>query len=111
MSDISAAPSIDRRPLKTRSRAWAGELAMKVATKGITPNEISTAGIWISALGFGCLWGAGKWQHGYGWLLLFPAAVCVQTRLLCNMMDGMVAVEGGLKGKGGELYNEVPDRI
>lgn len=27
------------------------------------------------------------------------------------MMDGMLAVEGGLKSGTGELYNEIPDRI
>jgi phosphatidylglycerophosphate synthase len=35
----------------------------------------------------------------------------VQLRLLCNLLDGMVAVEGGRKSKVGALYNEVPDRI
>lgn len=102
-------PAPDRRPLKTRSREWAGELALKLAAKGITPNEISVAGIWIAVFGFGMLWGAGHWPAG--WILLLPAAVCIQGRLLCNMMDGMVAIEGGLKAKGGELFNEVPDRI
>ena len=32
-------------------------------------------------------------------------------RLLCNMLDGMLAVEGGLKTPSGELYNELPDRL
>jgi hypothetical protein len=31
-----------------------------------------------------------------------------QLRLLCNLLDGMVAVEGGRKSKFGVLYNEVP---
>ena len=35
----------------------------------------------------------------------------MQLRLLCNMMDGLVAVEGGLKSKAGDLFNEAPDRI
>lgn len=98
-----------RRPLKSRSYIWARELAMKAATKGITPNEISTAGIGVAVVGFVCLWAASRWQ--IGWLFLLPAAVCIQLRLLCNMLDGMVALEGGLKEKGGELFNEVPDRI
>ena len=44
------------------------------------------------------------------WNLLAGAA-CVQLRLLCNMLDGMVAIEGGKKSKVGALYNEVPDRV
>ncbi|MBC7980348.1 MAG: CDP-alcohol phosphatidyltransferase family protein [Armatimonadetes bacterium] len=39
------------------------------------------------------------------------AAVMIQARLLCNMMDGMVAIEGGRKSVTGDLFNEVPDRI
>ena len=29
---------------------------------------------------------------------------------MCNLLDGLVAVEGGLKGRGGDLFNEAPDR-
>jgi phosphatidylglycerophosphate synthase len=32
-------------------------------------------------------------------------------RLLCNLFDGMVAIEGGKKSDIGSLYNEFPDRI
>jgi len=35
----------------------------------------------------------------------------IQLRLLCNLLDGMMAVEGGKKSKTGELYNELPDRV
>jgi phosphatidylglycerophosphate synthase len=43
--------------------------------------------------------------------LLVGAAVAIQLRLLCNLLDGLVAVEGGLASPDGELFNEVPDRI
>jgi phosphatidylglycerophosphate synthase len=39
------------------------------------------------------------------------AAVAIQLRLLCNMLDGLLAVEGGFKSRLGDLYNEIPDRI
>jgi phosphatidylglycerophosphate synthase len=42
--------------------------------------------------------------------LLLAGVAGVQLRLLCNLLDGMVAVEGGLKGKAGDLFNEAPDR-
>ena len=32
-------------------------------------------------------------------------------RLVCNLLDGMVAIEGGRKSKVGAIYNEFPDRI
>ena len=42
---------------------------------------------------------------------LLACAAGIQLRLLCNLLDGMVAVEGGRKSKVGVLYNEVPDRV
>lgn len=56
---------------------------------------------------------------GSGWVaglasrvtLLLLAAVCIQARLLCNLFDGLVAVEGGQRTPTGEIYNELPDRI
>jgi len=44
-------------------------------------------------------------------LLLVLAAVGIQGRLLCNMLDGMVAIEGGRQTKSGEIFNDLPDRI
>lgn len=44
-------------------------------------------------------------------ILLAVAAVCIQLRLLCNMLDGMMAVECGKRTKCGEIYNEFPDRV
>lgn len=37
--------------------------------------------------------------------------VCMQSRLLCNLFDGMVAIEGGKKSANGDLYNDMPDRF
>jgi phosphatidylglycerophosphate synthase len=55
---------------------------------------------------------------GVAALLWMPApwnfllcAVGVQLRLICNLLDGMVAMEGGHKSACGALYNELPDRI
>ena len=45
------------------------------------------------------------------WLAWLAAAACVQLRLICNLLDGMVAIEGGRKSKVGAIYNEFPDRI
>jgi phosphatidylglycerophosphate synthase len=40
------------------------------------------------------------------------SCVCgVQLRLLCNLLDGMVAVEHGKQSQLGVLYNELPDRV
>jgi phosphatidylglycerophosphate synthase len=39
------------------------------------------------------------------------AAVFIQLRLIANLLDGMVAVEGRKGGPTGDLWNEAPDRI
>ena len=43
--------------------------------------------------------------------MLVAAAAGVQLRLLCNLLDGMLAVEEGLKTRTGEIYNDLPDRL
>lgn len=43
-----------------------------------------------------------------GWV---AGAAMIQLRLLCNLMDGMVAIEGGKKSATGDLWNEIPDRL
>jgi phosphatidylglycerophosphate synthase len=102
--------SEDRRPLKSRSFGWVQSLARKLAERGMQPNSISTAGIGFAAIGFVAMWGAGRgWP--FAWFFLLLAAVAIQGRLLCNLLDGLVAIEWDRKQKGGELYNEVPDRV
>jgi phosphatidylglycerophosphate synthase len=43
--------------------------------------------------------------------LLAGAATLIQVRLLANLMDGMVAIEGRRRSVTGELFNEIPDRV
>ncbi|MEM9145726.1 MAG: CDP-alcohol phosphatidyltransferase family protein [Pseudomonadota bacterium] len=43
--------------------------------------------------------------------LLALSVALIVLRLLCNLFDGMVAVEGGKAGPDGAFWNEVPDRL
>ncbi|MDE2137821.1 MAG: CDP-alcohol phosphatidyltransferase family protein [Gammaproteobacteria bacterium] len=95
----------NRRPLKSRSSGWARALAVALARTAITPNEISVASVVFACGGAAALIGSGA-----PWALLTCAA-CMQLRLVCNLLDGMVAVEGGKGSPVGGLYNEIPDRI
>jgi phosphatidylglycerophosphate synthase len=95
----------DRRPLTTRNASWAKALAAALVRSAITPNQISVISIVFALIGAGLLL---YWPTPLGFVL---GAVCVQLRLLCNMLDGMVAVEGGKQSPLGALYNELPDRI
>jgi phosphatidylglycerophosphate synthase len=44
-------------------------------------------------------------------VLLLLAATTIQLRLVCNLLDGMLAVEEGFKSKTGDIYNDLPDRV
>lgn len=94
-----------RRPLASRSTRWAGFLANAAVRAGFTADGISILSLVFSAAGAaGLLWLPRPWN-------LLAGALGIQLRLLCNLLDGMVAVEGGRKSKVGVLYNEVPDRV
>jgi phosphatidylglycerophosphate synthase len=77
----------------------------------LRPNQISVLSVVFAALSAAALWFAGDAAGLQRTLLFVAAAVCIQVRLLCNLFDGMVAVEGGLRSKSGEIYNELPDRF
>lgn len=101
----------NRRPIKTRSSAWAGAVARGLARSGFTPNRVSVIGVGIALLGASAMVFSSNHTGGLTAGLLIAGAACVQLRLLCNMLDGLIAVENGLKSKLGDLFNEVPDRI
>ncbi len=110
---MSAPPTLSRRPLRTRNARWAQSLAVALGRAGLRPNAISVASVAFAALGAGALLAAGPSTSGpvarVTWFLL--AGGCVQLRLLCNLLDGLVAVEGGFRTAAGDVYNELPDRV
>jgi len=100
-----------RRPLKTRSRAWAKALAQWLTTRAVAPNAISIASL-VPAAGAGASFLLlPHATRPVQVVLLLLAAGLIQLRLLANMLDGQVAVEGGRKTATGDLFNEIPDRF
>lgn len=77
----------------------------------MTPNQVSVASIVFACVAGDALFVAGERIGDSASLWLVVAAAGIQLRLLCNLLDGLLAIEGGLKSKTGELYNEIPDRI
>jgi len=97
-------PTRNRRPLASRQTGLARRLTEALLRTSITPDQISFAGILFAAAA--------------GILLLTPtiltfllAALLIQLRLLANLLDGLVAVEGGRGSRLGPLWNEAPDRV
>lgn len=109
MESSSAAKQLSsRRELKTRGKAWAQQLALAVAKTNVTPNQVSVLSI-VCALG-GLTAFIAAHSTASSWLLVFAIAG-IQLRLLCNLLDGMLAIEYKKKSPVGDLYNEIPDRI
>ena len=100
-----------RRPLKTRQAAWAGALARLLVRSGVSPNAISITSVFFALGGAAALYFSAISGGGRRVLLLGMAVAGIQGRLLCNMLDGMVAIEGGRQTKSGEIFNDLPDRI
>jgi phosphatidylglycerophosphate synthase len=100
-----------RRPLKVRDAGLAKSVARSLSQKNITPNQISIISVLFAALGAACLLLSGRYSGVTAMVLLLLAALAIQLRLLCNLFDGMVAVEGGKSTPSGELFNDIPDRI
>lgn len=94
-----------RRPLASRSTRWAAALTRVALRAGLSPNAISLLSI-VCALGGAAalLWLPAPWN-------VLACVAGIQLRLLCNLLDGMVAVEGGRGSAVGALYNEIPDRV
>lgn len=106
MSATTPTPA-PRRVLATRNASWARALARRMTAAGVRPNAVSVISV-VFAAGAAAAFvmapgGSAAW--------LVVAAASIQLRLLCNMLDGMLAIEGGLKSRTGDVYNELPDRL
>jgi phosphatidylglycerophosphate synthase len=103
--------SEDRRPIATRNAGWAQNAARRLAASSITPNQISIASMAFAALAGGAFWWSAPASQWPELILLLIAALGCQGRLICNLLDGMVAMEGGKKEASGPFWNEFPDRV
>ncbi len=102
----------NRRPLASRQAGWAAALTKRLAATSITPNQISIASMVAAAIAGAAFWAAGVSEDTAARaLLLIAAAAFCQLRLLCNLFDGMVAIEAGKSAPDGNFWNEMPDRV
>lgn len=101
----------DRRPIGSRNTRWATRIAHWLASKNVSANGISIFGM-VAAIAAGIAFASTS-------LFDLPLARCCwivggllcQVRLLCNLFDGMVAIERNIASPVGELFNEIPDRV
>ena len=101
----------NRRPLASRQTGWAATVTRWLAGTAVTPNQISQAGMVAALLAGAAFWASGSVGGGARVALLIAAGLLVQLRLLCNLFDGMVAIEAGRSAPDGGFWNEFPDRV
>jgi len=106
-----ASQGLARRPLKSRNARWAERCAQILIRVHVRPNHISILSIVFAALAGVSFLLLNRFDGSTQILLFLSAAVCIQLRLLCNLLDGMVAIEGGFRSPSGDVFNELPDRI
>ncbi len=102
--------TLARRRLATRQAGWAKRLAAWLAAAGFSPNAVSLASVACAAGAAAAFASAPDVGAPARAALLVLAAAAIQLRLLCNLLDGMLAIEEGLQTATGALYNEIPDR-
>ncbi len=82
-----------------------------MADAGIQPNTVSYAGVVFTFAGASLLVISPRLSAVPAALCLFAFPLFVTLRSICNLIDGMIAVEGGKQTPSGEIYNDFPDRI
>jgi len=95
----------NRRPIASRSAGWAKAAAAFLARTRVTPNQISAVSMVFAAIGAALL--ALK-PDAIG---LLGCAIAVQARLVCNLLDGMVAIEGGKKSRSARCTTNFPTAL
>src|SRR5262249_31552402 len=100
-----------RRELATRNASWAKRLASTLARAGVRPNAVSLLSVACACAGFAASVLVPAAPATTRAALFLAAAASIQLRLLCNLLDGMLAVEERLHARTGALYNEIPDRV
>jgi phosphatidylglycerophosphate synthase len=105
------AASGPRRAIALRDAVWAQALARTLSRAGVTPNAISLASIACAGVAAAALVAVPHVPLAAAFGLLVCAALGIQLRLLANLLDGLVAIEGGRATRNGPLFNEIPDRI
>ena len=78
---------------------------------GVRPNQIFTLSVVFAGVGGVCLILAGHDNSALSIAFFMAAAAFIVLRGFCNILDGVLAVKGGLKTKSGKNFNELPDRL
>lgn len=97
-----------RRPVAMRANRAIQAFAGFLAKRGIRANSVSRASILCALMAAIAMIATGL--RG-GFLPFLLAALLVFARGVCNLLDGLIAIENDDKSATGPFLNEAPDRI
>ena len=102
-----------RRPVNARRLASIHRAAGWLANMGVSPNTVSVASLVFAIAAGALLFYTGQIEPGsfIERAALIAASAFVALRLLANLLDGLIAIEGGKKSPLGGVFNELPDRL
>ncbi len=100
----------DRRPAQARENRWVKGVAAWCLEVGLRPNHVSIVGMGFAVLSATCLFLVPIVSHRWAAAMFAAACASIPFRGLCNICDGLMAIEGGLKTKAGQVFNDLPDR-
>lgn len=102
----------NRRPIRSRTTAWANRATVWLKNKGVMPNTISLLSVFCAEIATVAFLLAFYYGNYWSSILCFIFAILgIQFRLICNLLDGMLADASGFKSSVGRIYSELPDRI
>src|SRR5688572_6434549 len=81
----------DRRPIAARRLRLFQVVARGLARSGVSANAISLVGMMLATIAAAALVATRYTDHGWSRAMWLLAGLAVQGRLLCNLLDGMVA--------------------
>ncbi len=101
----------NRRQVASRKVPFFQNFAKRLVRLGLTPNQVSILSVVFAAIGGLALSQVSKMESLEFYFYSILGLIGIQLRLICNLIDGLMAVEGGLRTPNGELYNDLPDRF
>jgi phosphatidylglycerophosphate synthase len=100
-----------RRPMALRDHPAIALAADLLIVRNVEPNAISFASVVFSGFSAAAIVATVAVPPVWAVPLLLVATLGIGFRGLCNVLDGLVAIEGGRATRVGPLFNEIPDRI
>ncbi len=110
-SDRAVTQPSFRRPIWVRQTALAARCAQGLLKLGLRPNQVSVMSFVFSLGAAGSLLAFAHVEAPWRAALPLAAILGIALRGLCNLLDGMMAVEGGFRTRSGDVFNELPDRF